>query len=218
MSRGNAGSVGRCLAVWLVVTGLAVAAGAVLGGSAAHLLAAEAWRAGFDGLLVDLAGLALLACAAWLWLVTTATALDVTAGRVPVRAPGTTRRLVLAACGVAIAAGAAAPAFAGGAGDDPAAVLVGLALPDRVSAPAVGRPVARAGALPGPAHEVVVRPGDSLWRIAEASLPAGAGDAEVDARCRALYAANRAVVGADPDLIHPGQRLRLPDASPTTDH
>jgi len=52
----------------------------------------------------------------------------------------------------------------------------------------------------------VVRPGDSLWSIARAHP---AGD-DVDLRWRAIWAANRDVVGADPDLIHPGQALRLP--------
>jgi nucleoid-associated protein YgaU len=35
-------------------------------------------------------------------------------------------------------------------------------------------------------------------------------DAAIDRRWREIYAANRAVVGPDPDLIRPGERLRLP--------
>ncbi|MFV2119105.1 LysM peptidoglycan-binding domain-containing protein, partial [Streptomyces sp. Act-28] len=46
-----------------------------------------------------------------------------------------------------------------------------------------------------------VRPGDNLWTIADAhELPGG---------WTALYDANRETVGADPDLIVPGQNLDL---------
>jgi len=48
-----------------------------------------------------------------------------------------------------------------------------------------------------------VRPGDSLSKIAKALL----GDAK---KWRVLYDANRDVVGANPDLIHPGQVLKIP--------
>ena len=79
---------------------------------------------------------------------------------------------------------------------------VGLPLPERaVSAPA-GRRQPPAG---------------SSWRRATrcgpwppAGLRRDAADAEVAATLAAIYALNRAVVGADPDLIRPGQRLRLP--------
>ena len=50
---------------------------------------------------------------------------------------------------------------------------------------------------------VTVHDGDSLWSIADEHL--GAGD-----RWPEIYALNRSVVGADPDLIRPAQRLRLP--------
>jgi nucleoid-associated protein YgaU len=46
--------------------------------------------------------------------------------------------------------------------------------------------------------------------LAAARLGEGADLAQVDAAWRADYAANRSVVGADPDLIHPGQVLALP--------
>ncbi|MEJ5946163.1 LysM domain-containing protein [Pseudokineococcus basanitobsidens] len=60
------------------------------------------------------------------------------------------------------------------------------------------------------AGEVVVVRGDTLWGIAARSLPAGADDAEVAATWPAWYAANRHVVGDDPDLLRPGQVLRAP--------
>jgi len=50
-----------------------------------------------------------------------------------------------------------------------------------------------------------------LWSIAARHLAPGASDAQVDAAWRAWYAANRPVIGADPDLILPGQLLHAPD-------
>ncbi|WP_331526375.1 LysM domain-containing protein [Nocardioides sp.] len=61
----------------------------------------------------------------------------------------------------------------------------------------------------GRSTPVVVRPGDSLWSIAEADLPPGAPDRAVVSRWHAIYAVNRALVGPDPDLLEPGQRLHL---------
>lgn len=55
----------------------------------------------------------------------------------------------------------------------------------------------------------MVSPGDSLWSIAARALPAGASAAEVDRAWRAIWHHNRDVVGADPDLIIPGDRLDL---------
>lgn len=60
------------------------------------------------------------------------------------------------------------------------------------------------------ADEVVVRRGDSLWDIAARHLGAGASAAEVAAEWPRWHAANRGVVGDDPDLIRPGQRLTPP--------
>lgn len=76
--------------------------------------------------------------------------------------------------------------------------LDGLRLPDR--------PVMSA-ANP---QSVVVRPGDTLWAIAARSLPPGATNSEIASACARWYATNRAVIGADPDLIHPQQRLTPP--------
>ena len=57
---------------------------------------------------------------------------------------------------------------------------------------------------------VVVRPGDTLWALAARSLPAPATDAERAAEWPRWWAANREVVGDDPDLLLPGQRLAAP--------
>jgi nucleoid-associated protein YgaU len=60
-------------------------------------------------------------------------------------------------------------------------------------------------------HELVVRRGDSLWSLAARHLGAGATDAEIAAAWPRWFDANRAVIGDDPDLLRPGQRLRPPD-------
>ncbi len=68
--------------------------------------------------------------------------------------------------------------------------------------------------VPGPetAPEVVVVRGDSLWSIAARHLPAGSTDAQVAEAVERWYAANAHVVGADPDLVRPGQVLVAPSA------
>ncbi len=58
--------------------------------------------------------------------------------------------------------------------------------------------------------EVVVHRGDSLWSIAARHLGAGATDSEVAAAWPRWYAANRDVVGPDPDRLLPGQVLHAP--------
>lgn len=64
---------------------------------------------------------------------------------------------------------------------------------------------------PGGPDEVVVRRGDTLWDIAARRLGPRASPAEVAAAWPRWYAANRALIGPDPALIRPGQRLRAPD-------
>ncbi len=60
-------------------------------------------------------------------------------------------------------------------------------------------------------HEVVVHRGDSLWAIAARHLGTTASDAEIAEAWPAWYAANRHVIGSDPDLLLPGQVLRAPE-------
>jgi LysM domain len=65
------------------------------------------------------------------------------------------------------------------------------------------------GSTPMARH--VVEVGDTLWDIAAARLvPAERSAANIDRYWRQIYRANRAVIGADPDLLHPGTRLRVP--------
>lgn len=227
-------STARCLAVWLVATSALLGVGRLAGGAAASLVRTTTWQSSFEDLLVAVCAAVLLACGVRLWLVTTVTTVDLVRGRVPRGTRGPTRRLVLAACGAAVLAGISAPAVAGQGGD--LSRLAGLPLPDRATAGAVqpvarsvaerpARPGARQSSASSPrasrasrasrptADEVVVRRGDSLWALAAARLPRSAGPAEVDRAWRAVYAANRAEIGADPGLIRPGQRLHLPETT-----
>lgn len=212
----------RPYAVWLAVTVAAAAAAASV---------PDAWRATSTDaapertvdVLVAGCGTLLALALGWLWLVTSVTVVELVAGREP-RGGGATRRLVLLACGAAVVAGTALPAQAAGGGG--AEVLVGLPLPERPVAPAAARsaratapPVAPGTAATPVARRTdpdtyVVRAGDSLWSIARAHP---APDTDVESRWRAIWRRNRDVVGDDPDLIHPGQALRLPAAAQTDD-
>ena len=77
----------------------------------------------------------------------------------------------------------------------------GLRLPDR---PHV------AASKPQRIEHVVVRPGDTLWAIARADLASRTDVASTAREVRRWHHANRDVIGPDPDLIHPGQRLDAP--------
>lgn len=186
---------------------------------------------GPGGLPVLIAGLATVLvqlALVWLLLLSVLVALEPLAGRDLTSyagCPPGLRRLVLACCGAAAAGMLAVPAHAAGispgqvatgapgwtdpvpaepAPDDrpPSGDLDGLPLPDRT----LGAPARR-----GPdGNHVVVRPGDTLWGIAAAHLPAGSSTGDVDRAWRVLYAGNRSLVGSDPDLIRPGMRLQIP--------
>lgn len=57
--------------------------------------------------------------------------------------------------------------------------------------------------VPPPPQTYTVKPGDTLWTIAKSTLQ----DPE---RRGEIYTANRDVIGNNPDLIIPGQTLRIP--------
>ena len=75
-------------------------------------------------------------------------------------------------------------------------------------APAPRAPVTRAAR--DAAADVVVRPGDCLWSLARHALGPGATDAAIAATWPRWWHANAAVIGAEPDLLRPGQHLRPP--------
>lgn len=292
----------RCFLVWLAATAVA---GSLLPLSASELARAHsAWVRGafatapVDHLLAWAAAAVLSGCVAWLWVMTsvvTAAAARGAGAADPPGCPAALRRVLLAACGVAVAGSLVVPAHAGsvdptGTEPDPPAqtlppealtLLEGIPLPDRVvdgegtfsglrlgssaapeeaTAPAsqasgrrpatrhpaaaptrpptAAEPAARptlvgssAASRPPPRRPVqrrrekaapvagvhVVVSGDTLWDIAVTTLPPGATSEHVARRWREIYAANRSVIGPDPDLIRPDQHLRLPDARPRTD-
>jgi nucleoid-associated protein YgaU len=69
------------------------------------------------------------------------------------------------------------------------------------TSPTVGR---------SPDEEVVVRRSDTLWSIAARHLGDHASAAEIAHEWPRWFAANRPVIGADPDRLVPGQRLVPP--------
>lgn len=73
-----------------------------------------------------------------------------------------------------------------------------------------GEPVTAPEPAPPAPTSVTVTPGDSLWSIAAARLPAGASDADIAADWPRWYEANRALIGADPGQIEPGWQLTVP--------
>ena len=136
--------------------------------------------------------------------------------------PASLRRLILTGCGAVVVSGLAAPAHAGGgpAAAPGAEVLAGLRLPERIAVAPLERG-ARVRPTKPPVGTVVVRPGDTLWSIAAADLAErGAAESpaptDVAAYWPRLYALNLGVIGPDPAVIEPGQRLRLPATAATT--
>jgi Tfp pilus assembly protein FimV len=59
-------------------------------------------------------------------------------------------------------------------------------------------------------NTVTVRPGDSLWLIAARRLGPDPSTVEIAEAWPQWYAANKQLIGSDPDLIRPGQVLHAP--------
>lgn len=223
--------LGRCLLVWSAATASALA---VVGALLPHLAAAsdalgrgELAEQPFPELLVWCCEAALVVCASWWWVTATLVVRDARAGRAGDRAwlPRPVARGLAAACGVVVLGSAGTPVHANGDGrphatDAAADVLAGLPLPQRATTTTrvsllllrhVERDRAATSGQPlRHEHVVEVRPGDTLWSLARRTLPPDAPTADVARRWPAIHALNRAVIGPDPDLIRPGQRLRLP--------
>lgn len=192
---------------------------------------------GADTAVATLAGALLWLAAMWLCLGTSATVLSLGPGRLGRIAdliarhalPSALRRVVIAAAGASILA-APASAFAAGGSASPqgaaesaaapawptdAAAESALALewPTDSDSPGTGATTPRGAS----ASDVAVRPGDSLWLIARRQLGSSATPAQTAAEWPRWYAANRATVGPDPNVLRPGSQLHAPVAThPTT--
>jgi nucleoid-associated protein YgaU len=153
----------------------------------------------------------------------------------------TTIPAMAAVTGIAASANAPRPVPPGGALDwpglpDPATPVVAPSHPPRTAPSAPARAIphhpkasaqprhhraavglvtggSSAPATPADSSTVVVQRGDSLWSIAANRLSPSASDAAIASAWHQWYAANRHVVGADPNLIYPGQRLTPPTAT-----
>lgn len=222
---GNA-SLLRCTAVWAGVLVLALGSTALL----APDLRPPTGRVDFEAAVVCGAAWALVAAACWAVAVTTVVTVQVTrSAPVPTRGlPEPARRLLLRACGAVVVGGLVAGTVAGPAAATPGSLgrdagerpAQTVQQPQTVQPPAGPQPasgpvVVRAAAAQP--DRVTVRPGDSLWRIAEATLREhgrSPTDADVAAYWPRIHDANRALVGPDPHLVRPGVPLVLPALDP----
>ena len=189
------------LALWLLLTVVLVLGGRVPGllgraaSSAARRIAPSAVRRGVElalGLAVTLGPLGAAPAAA--------------------QAPAAAATAPAATAPAATAPGDTAPV---NTAQEPAPDLDWPTTDGEAAAPGpAARPPVPAPAAP--TGSVVVRPGDTLWALAEASLQRTGRRAPTDRQIAAAWpvwwSANREVIGPDPDLIHPGTTLRVPSS------
>ncbi len=76
--------------------------------------------------------------------------------------------------------------------------------------PVGGEHSVRTDSQPSARDTVVVHRGDTLWSLAADRLPADAPASVILQAVYQWYRLNRPVIGSDPDLILPGQILRIP--------
>jgi nucleoid-associated protein YgaU len=147
----------------------------------------------FRAAVLALVSLVTLALMAWALLVVSLAAVPVLRGLAVALTPRLLRGVVFAGVAGALAVPAAQAEDRG---------VDGLRLPDR--------PLVAASEPERLEQTVVVRRGDTLWAIARARLGSRADVASTAREVRRWHDANRDVIGPDPDLIHPGQRLDAP--------
>lgn len=180
--------------------------------------------ASFDSLLRDGALVVLSLAALWGTAVLIAVLLEATtSGRIQVATrlgcpPRCHRWLLAVTTGVLTVTLAVPPANAEEQRVPSGPTLDGLLLPDRTLGGPAPTPHQnlRAREPPPVSAGVTVLPGDSLWEISRRLLPADAPAGSIADLTRALHLINRTTIGADPDLIHPGQRLVVPPAAHET--
>ena len=127
--------------------------------------------------------------------------------------------LMLAPAGPALAAGSTPPSPAGIAQLAP--VPAPIVAPPQLTPPSLDWPLAGSSPehLPTPTPKATptphcVRAGDTLWGLAAAELPADAPANVIAATWQQIYQQNRAVIGADPGLLLPGQLLVIAPPNP----
>jgi len=141
-------------------------------------------------------------------------------------APATVRRLVDTAVSVGLVAAVLAPTAAVAAPARHGSVATASVQPRApaldwpgltIAVAPVDSPLRSSGGAAAANHggAVVVRPGDTLWSIAAAQLGPGTSRNLIAASWPQWYAANRHVIGPDPGVIHPGQRLHPPPTHPS---
>ena len=147
----------------------------------------------FPAAVLALVSLVTLALAAWAILVVSLASVPALRGLAIALTPRILRGMVFAGVAGALTVPTAQA-------DDHG--VDGLRLPDR--------PLIAASEPRHVQHTVVVRRGDTLWAIARARLGSRAAVASTAREVRRWHDTNRGVIGPDPDLIHPGQRLAPP--------
>jgi len=157
----------------------------------------------YDDLLLAVAAWVLLGCAAWGLAIVVAAVVEATSsGRFRATAwvgcPPALRRLLLAGLGVALVGAGPVTSHASAA--------------EQPQLPVPARPVGTVQADPQaePQAHVVVNLGDTLWQLAEKRLRPSGSPGEVAAFVEDIHRHNRKVIGPNPDLIRPGQRLAVP--------
>lgn len=137
--------------------------------------------------------------------------------------PRLARRLVALLLGLIGGAGLAAPAHATGVPDldrlPAQSQQATTAPPTQAPTPerSLTTPTEDAAQNDGTQRKKV-KPGDSLWRLAEQQLSAAEptrtkspSDKRIDRQWREWYQLNRAEIGADPDVIRTGSWLHVPE-------
>lgn len=227
-----------CAAAALAVLGLTLLVAPDLVDAREVITSGQLTEQRFEDLLVWACESLALAATAWLAILTVVVVLDVARGQDRLRTgcPAWLRQLTLAACGVGVTVAFTSPAHASGADSTASAgtlrvpdALHGLAYPDRpVDSPvapdrsnAARSQPAAASVRAGPAgtdrpeasqrHTHLVLPGDTLWDIAAETLAQRADDTEIAERWREIFIDNADALGPNPDLIHPGTVLHLPE-------
>jgi hypothetical protein len=167
----------------------------------------------FGDLLVIGATWALVAGAAWAVVLVSAAAVEVlSSGRLALTAhlgcPAPVRRALLAGLGIVLASGGAVAAGPVSAAPAPLGTGTGTGTRTGLGLPVPARPTGSTYAMPR--QRVEVQPGDCLWLLAREHSRATDSEQDVARLVARTYRENRTVIGADPDLIRPGQRLHIP--------